>query len=49
MGGGVVVKKEDNLFGDGVNIAARLETFVQPNRISISKNVYDLRDKFTKH
>ena len=39
---GDVVKKEDNLFGDGVNIAARLETLAQPNGISISKSVYDL-------
>ncbi len=39
---GDVVKKEGNLFGDGVNIAARLETLAQPNGISISKSVYDL-------
>ena len=39
---GDVVKKEDNLFGDGVNIAARLESLAQPNGISISKSVYDL-------
>ena len=38
---GDVVKKEDNLIGDGVNIAARLETLAQPNGISISKSVYD--------
>ncbi len=39
---GDVVKKEDNLIGDGVNIAARLEALAQPNGISISKSVYDL-------
>jgi len=39
---GDVVKKEGNLFGDGVNIAARLEALAQPNGISISKSVYDL-------
>ena len=39
---GDVVKKEGNLFGDGVNIAARLEGLAQPNGISISKSVYDL-------
>ena len=39
---GDVVKKEGNLFGDGVNIAARLEALAQPHGISISKSVYDL-------
>ena len=39
---GDVVKREGNLFGDGVNIAARLEALAQPNGISISKSVYDL-------
>ena len=39
---GDVVQKEGNLFGDGVNIAARLEALAQPNGISISKSVYDL-------
>jgi adenylate cyclase len=39
---GDVVKKEGNLFGDGVNIAARLEALAQSNGISISKSVYDL-------
>ncbi len=39
---GDVVKKEGNLFGDGVNIAARLEALAQPSGISISKSVYDL-------
>ncbi len=39
---GDVVKNEGNLFGDGVNIAARLEALAQSNGISISKSVYDL-------
>ena len=38
---GDVVKKDNNLIGDGVNIAARLEALAQPNGISISKSVYD--------
>jgi len=38
---GDVVKEDGNLYGDGVNIAARLEFFAQPNGISISKPVYD--------
>ncbi|MEK9571139.1 MAG: adenylate/guanylate cyclase domain-containing protein [Paracoccaceae bacterium] len=38
---GDVVKEDGNLYGDGVNIAARLEALAQPNGISISKPVYD--------
>ena len=38
---GDVVKKEGNLIGDGVNIAARLEALAQPNGVTISKSVYD--------
>ena len=45
---GDVVKKEGNLFGDGVNIAARLEALAQPNGISISKSVYNLVVSKTK-
>ena len=39
---GDVVKKDNNLIGDGVNIAARLEALAQPNGISISKSVMTL-------
>ena len=39
---GDVVKEGDNLLGDGVNIAARLEALAQSGGITISKNVYDL-------
>ena len=39
---GDVVKEGDNLLGDGVNIAARLEALSQTGGITISKNVYDL-------
>ena len=38
---GDVVKKDSNLIGDGVNIAARLEALAQPNGVTISKSVYD--------
>lgn len=38
---GDVVKRDNNLIGDGVNIAARLEALAQPGGISISKSVYD--------
>ena len=39
---GDVEKEKDNLLGDGVNIAARLEALAQPNGITISKVIYDL-------
>ncbi len=39
---GDVVQKDGNLLGDGVNIAARLEAFSQPNGVSISKSIHDL-------
>ena len=39
---GDVVQKDGNLLGDGVNIAARLEAFSQPNGVSISKSIHEL-------
>ena len=45
---GDVVKEDQDLYGDGVNIAARLEALAQPDGISISKNVYDLVNKNAK-
>ena len=42
---GDVVKEDQDLYGDGVNIAARLEALAQPDGISISKNVYELVNK----
>ena len=38
---GDVVKEKNNLLGDGVNIAARLEALAQTGGISISKVIYD--------
>ena len=38
---GDVVKEKNNLLGDGVNIAARLEALAQTNGITISKIIYD--------
>jgi len=38
---GDVIKEKENLLGDGVNIAARLEALAQTGGITISKGVYD--------
>ena len=38
---GDVIKEKENLLGDGVNIAARLEALAQTNGITISKIIYD--------
>ncbi len=46
---GDVVKEGENLLGDGVNIAARLEALAQSGGITISKNVYDLVANKTKY
>jgi TolB-like protein/class 3 adenylate cyclase/tetratricopeptide (TPR) repeat protein len=43
---GDVLVNGDNLFGDGVNIAARLETLAEPGGICVSGTVWDhVRDK----
>ena len=39
---GDVLIQEDNLFGDGVNVASRLESIAPPGRICISGSVYSL-------
>ena len=46
---GDVIKEKENLLGDGVNIAARLEALAQANGITISKNIYDLVKAKTSH
>ena len=46
---GDVIKEKENLLGDGVNIAARLEALAQTNGITISKNIYDLVRAKTSH
>ena len=38
---GDVIKEKENLLGDGVNIAARLEALAQTGGITISKVIYD--------
>ena len=46
---GDVVKEKDNLLGDGVNIAARLEALAQTNGITVSKVIYDFIKGKTKY
>ena len=44
---GDVVIEGDNLYGDGVNVAARLEALAQPGGICLSKNVHEMVNKKT--
>ena len=46
---GDVVLDGENLYGEGVNIAARLESFAQPNGLSISKSLFDLIEGRTEN
>jgi adenylate cyclase len=39
---GDVIETEDSLYGDGVNIAARLESLADPGGICVSKTAFDL-------
>ena len=38
---GDVIVENDNLYGDGVNVAARLEALCQPESVCLSKGVHD--------
>ena len=46
---GDVVLDGKNLYGEGVNIAARLESFAQTNGLSISKSLFDLIEGKTQN
>ncbi len=45
---GDVIKEGTDLYGDGVNIAARLETLAQKGGISLSKSVYEFVNSKTQ-
>ena len=45
---GDVVIEEGNLYGEGVNIAARLEALAKPNGICLSKNIHELVNSKTQ-
>ena len=43
---GDIILDDDDIYGDGVNIAARLEALTEPGGICVSRVVYDqVRDK----
>ena len=43
---GDVIQDQDRLYGEGVNIAARIEGLAEPGGVCISRNAYDhIRDK----
>ena len=42
---GDVVIEGDNLYGDGVNIAARLEALAQPNGVCLSRSIHEFINK----
>jgi TolB-like protein/class 3 adenylate cyclase len=43
---GDIISDNNDIYGDGVNVAARLESLAEPGGIMVSRNVYDqVRDK----
>ena len=44
---GDVLIEGDNLYGEGVNVAARLEALAQPGGVCLSKNVHEIVNKKT--
>ncbi|MFA3918848.1 adenylate/guanylate cyclase domain-containing protein [Ruegeria hyattellae] len=47
---GDIIIEGDDIYGDGVNIASRLEGLAEPGGICVSQNVYEqIRDKLSFH
>jgi len=45
---GDIISDSNDIYGDGVNVAARLEALAEPGGILVSRNVYDqVRDKLS--
>jgi len=45
---GDIISDDNDIYGDGVNVAARLEAIAEPGGIMVSRNVYDqVRDKLS--
>ena len=45
---GDIISDDNDIYGDGVNVAARLESLAEPGGIYVSRNVYDqVRDKLS--
>jgi TolB-like protein/class 3 adenylate cyclase/Flp pilus assembly protein TadD len=45
---GDIISDSNDIYGDGVNVAARLEALAEPGGIMVSRNVYDqVRDKLS--
>ena len=45
---GDVIVEGDNLYGDGVNVAARLEALSQPDGVCLSKSIHDFVNQKTE-
>src|SRR5210317_438733 len=46
---GDVIQSEDAIYGDGVNIAARIEALAEPGGVSISRTVFNHAHKKLKY